>query len=177
MGSNYFNYHFKLGYCWCGCGTEIPIKRKGRNELQKYVSQHQHKGKYGKLAPGYKTGITEDKSRGYATIIRRHHKYADKRGRVYLHRYLKELDLSRYITPEYDVHHKDGNTRNNEPDNLMEILKSEHTILGNVKDMNGRTCILCKIKYEERLESNKRQWYRYKKGYICGACNMKIYKV
>src|SRR5688572_11076529 len=125
MKSEYLNKPFILGQCWCGCDTEIPIKRYGRNQLQRYILNHKNRGKLGKDAAHYKTGITEDKSRGYATIIRRHHKYRDNRNRVYLHRYLQELDLGRYITPEYDVHHIDGNTRNNKPENLMEILKSE----------------------------------------------------
>ena len=39
--------------------------------------------------------------------------------------------------------------------------------------MTGRTCLLCGIKFEERMESNKRQWYEYKTGFICSVCNMK----
>lgn len=127
MRSDYFNKPFILGKCWCGCGTDIPIRRHRKNLLQRYVSNHKNRGKYGKDAAHYKTGITEDKSRGYATIIRRHHPYRDSRDRVYLHRYLKELDLGYYITKEYDVDHINGDKRDNRPENLQVLLKADHT--------------------------------------------------
>lgn len=174
MKSDYLNYIFKWGYCWCGCGTELPSLRY-KWWIRRYISNHKNIGKFGKYSAHYKTGVTEDKSRGYATIIRRHHKYRDNRNRVYLHRYLKELDLGYYLTPEYDVHHKNEDKRDNSPENLEVLLKGDHTREHNpVVDMSGRKCLLCGIKYEERSESNKRQWYKYKKGYICTACSIKI---
>lgn len=127
MKTDYFNKKFILGKCWCGCGIDIPIKKPRRNELRRYILNHKNKGKYGKDSANYRTGITEDKSRGYATIIRRHHKYRDNRNRVYLHRYLKELDLGYYITPEYDVHHINYNKKDNRLENLQVLLKSDHT--------------------------------------------------
>lgn len=176
MRSDYLNHSFKWGYCWCGCDTELPSLRY-KWYLRRYIVNHKNRGKYGRDSSNYKTGIMEDKLRGYSTIFRRHHKYKDKRHRVYLHRYLKELDLGYYITPEYDVHHKDGNKRNNSPENLEVLLRGDHTREHNpVIDMTGRTCLLCGIKFEERKESNKRQWYEYKTGFICSACNIKIVK-
>ncbi len=175
MRSDYLNKSFKWGYCWCACGTELPSLRY-KWWLRRYINNHKNKGKFGKDSSNYKTGITEDKSRGYATIIRRHHPFADSRGRVYLHRYLKELDLGYYITKEYDVDHINKNTRDNSPENLRVLLKSDHTIYHKTVEMSDRICLLCGIKYEDRLESNKRQWYRYKKGYICGACNMELFR-
>ena len=172
MRSDYLNKLFKWGYCWCGCGTELPSLRY-KWWLRRYINNHKNRGKFGKDAAGYKTGITEDKSRGYATIIRRHHPYRDKRNRVYLHRYLKELDLGYYITKEYDVDHINGDKRDNSPENLQVLLKRDHTKRHNPEiDMSGRTCLLCKKKYEDLPESRKRQWYRYKKGYVCFYCYM-----
>ena len=167
-------------YCECpgkdgnGCKVLIPIIKKDHPVFQRFAFNHKNIGKFGKNAPGYKTGIIEDKKRGYATIIRRHHPYRDKNNRVYLHRYLKELDLGYYITREYDVHHINGDKRDNRPENLEVLLRGDHTRQHNpVIDMTGRTCLSCGIKYEERLESNKRQWYEYKNGFICSACNIK----
>jgi len=169
-------------YCECpgkdgnGCKTLIPIIKKDHPVFGRFAWQHQHIGKFGKEAVGYKTGMTEDKSRGYATIIRRHHPFRDKRNRVYLHRYLKELDLGYYITKEYDVHHKNEDKRDNSPENLEVLLKGEHTIYHQVIDMSDRVCLLCGITYEQRVESNKRQWYEFEIGYICTACSIRIKK-
>lgn len=173
MRSDYLNKSFKWGYCWCGCGIELPSLRY-KWWLRRYILNHKNRGKFGKDSSGYKTGIMIDKTRGYASIIRRHHPFADKRGRIYLHRYLKELDLGYYITKEYDVDHINGDKRDNSPENLRVLLKSDHTIHHHTIDMTGRTCLLCGIIYEERLETNKRQWYKFEIGYICSACNMKI---
>lgn len=161
MRSDYLNKSFKWGYCWCACGTELPSLRY-KWWLRRYIVNHKNRGKFGKDSSGYKNGMVEDKKRGYIIIARRHHKYAGTKGRIYLHRYLKELDLGRYITPEYDVHHIDRNTRNNEPENLMEILKSEHPVLEHTIDMSNRRCVKCKREFKDIPEAHRRQWYNNK---------------
>ena len=154
-----------------GCKSLIPVLKKDRPVFQRFAWQHQHIGKFGREAVGYKTGIVEDKSRGYATIMRRHHKYADKRGRVYLHRYLKELDLGYYITKEYDVDHIDKNTRNNAPENLRVLLKSDHTVYHHTIDMSNRRCVICNRKYEDIKVTHQRHWYENTT--VCFYCNLK----
>lgn len=171
MRSDYLNHSFKWGYCWCGCGTELPSLRY-KWWLRRYIVNHKNRGKLGRDAAGYKTGIIVDKSRGYATIMRRHHKYADKRGRVYLHRYLKELDLGHYITKEYDVDHINEDKRDNSPENLQVLLRGDHTRRHNpVIDMSNRVCIICNRKYEDISEAHRRQWYNNKT--TCFYCYLK----
>lgn len=40
-----------------------------------------------------------------------------------------EIDGKRYLSRDYDIHHIDENKRNNSPDNLMVLTKSEHMSL------------------------------------------------
>lgn len=40
-----------------------------------------------------------------------------------------EIDGKRYLKPEYDVHHIDGDKYNNEPNNLMVLTRAEHQAL------------------------------------------------
>jgi hypothetical protein len=69
------------------------------------------------------------------------HPYA-KRGYYREHRYVMEQKLGRYLTPEEEVHHIDGNGWNNAPENLRLIKnKSEHVKLehriGTYKHIHG----------------------------------------
>lgn len=161
--------------CACGCGEMIySINSIGRP--QKYKLGHWFRDIVGENHWKWKGGTYTDKQRGYITIIRRHHPYRNGSNKVYLHRYLKELDLGYYITKEYEVDHINGDKRDNRPENLQVLLKRVHRRKHTVIDMTNRKCILCGIKYEERVAPNKRQWYEYETGYICAACNIKIYK-
>ena len=36
------------------------------------------------------------------------------------------VDGKRYLSPDYDVHHKDGNRLNNAPQNLEVLTRSDH---------------------------------------------------
>lgn len=58
-----------------------------------------------------------------------------KKKYVYLHRAVMEQKLGRYLKPDEQVDHKDGNKANNSPKNL-ELIKrgphqKEHTLRGN----------------------------------------------
>ncbi len=171
MKSDYLNKQFIWGKCWCGCGIDLPSLRY-KWWLRRYLLNHKNKGKFGKDSAHYKTGITEDKSRGYVIIIRRGHKYRDKRNRVYLHRYLKELDLGYYITKEYDVDHINGDKRDNRPENLQVLLKGDHTRKHKPEiDMSSRICIICNRGYDDISKLHRRQWYNNKT--TCFYCYLK----
>lgn len=67
-------------------------------------------------------------SRGkYKAVIIPSHPYADKRGRVGLHRYIVEQKIGRYLLPTEVIHHIDGNVDNNDPLNLEITNSSEHS--------------------------------------------------
>ena len=74
---------------------------------------------------------------GYRLIRDIDHPFANCDGFVFKHRLVAEkylltnensveIDGKRYLSPEFDVHHKDRNRLNNDPDNLMILTKSEH---------------------------------------------------
>ena len=67
-------------------------------------------------------------------------------GYVYYHRYVASQKIGRWLTPEEHVHHIDGNKLNNDPDNLMILSSSEHSILENLQRYGEREikyCIIC----------------------------------
>jgi len=59
------------------------------------------------------------------------HPHGEKRGDrdkryVYLHRAVMENTLGRYLKPEEEVDHIDGNKTNNDPSNLKLRMRGEH---------------------------------------------------
>jgi len=57
------------------------------------------------------------------------HPRSNSKGLYPLHRVLMENMLEKYLTYNEIVHHKDGNTQNNNLDNLEVLTRSEHTRL------------------------------------------------
>lgn len=74
---------------------------------------------------------------GYKTIYCPDHPFAPKDGHIFEHRLVAEKYLlteensvevngKRYLRPDYDVHHKDFDRLNNDPENLQVMTKREH---------------------------------------------------
>lgn len=57
-------------------------------------------------------------SEGYVLVKCPAHPHASKDGYVREHRLVMEHEIGRYLRPEEEVHHEDGNPRNNDPHNL-----------------------------------------------------------
>lgn len=55
---------------------------------------------------------------GYVLLRMPDHPDADVRGYIYEHRVVMEATIGRRLLPTEQVHHIDGNTMNNRPDNL-----------------------------------------------------------
>ena len=64
---------------------------------------------------GYSYAVTEPK-----------HPRANSKGLYPLHRVLMENKLGRLLAPGEHVHHIDGNKRNDDPENLAVLTRSEH---------------------------------------------------
>lgn len=54
------------------------------------------------------------------------HPYKDRAGYIREHRLVMEQYLGRYLEPNEEVHHLDGNKLNNDIDNLVVLTKQEH---------------------------------------------------
>jgi uracil-DNA glycosylase family 4 len=66
-----------------------------------------------------------------------------------IHRWVYEQITGESLTPEFDIHHKDGNHFNNSPDNLEKLLKSKHSLIH--KDGRYRaTMRLVQVSHERR---------------------------
>lgn len=66
-------------------------------------------------------------SKGYLLQRLPNHPFSNSDGYVAAHRVVMERIIGRYINPrEFDVHHKDGDVKNNDPINLQLLTKSEH---------------------------------------------------
>jgi uncharacterized protein YlaI len=166
---------FVLGFCACGCGTEINIRHT--HYLKKYVKGHHMRIRKGKLSNGYKRGYYF--SNGYKFLLRPRHKYCDSGGYVLEHRYIMELQLGRYLTKKEVVHHKipveQGGT--NDLENLQLLnSQAEHMAIHNPKkDMSDRRCSLCGSDetYIEK-EFNTPHWHNSENGLLCQKCYDRI---
>lgn len=90
-----------------------------------HTPRHERKGKvgWGNKNPFWKGGRTVT-PHGYVLIrVGVDHPLADCRGYAYEHRLVASAMLGRTIKPHEQVHHLDGNRRNNSPDNL-EVMQS-----------------------------------------------------
>lgn len=73
-------------------------------------------------AKGYRTHNTA----GYVLILDKGHPGATKGGYVYEHRLAMERKLGRFLQPNENVHHLNGNPSDNRIENLVLMTTSEH---------------------------------------------------
>ncbi len=81
---------------------------------------------------------------GYSYIWVPDHPKKNKRGYVAEHRLYFEQYYNCCLLPWIELHHKDGNIKNNfDINNLQPVTKSEHLSITKTKDMSERICLLC----------------------------------
>lgn len=154
--NNYKRSHKKEGYLNCECPIckekfhlkpyqlnngshnhycSIECHRIAKKEYMKGNKNHQYGLKGSKNA----TWKSDKKVTNYGYIKVRclNHPYKDSDDMVFEHRLVAEkyllneensieIDGKRYLKPEYIVHHKDMNKKNNKADNLEIMTLSEH---------------------------------------------------
>jgi len=75
-------------------------------------------GSPGAKHPGWKGGRLVD-DQGYVRLHRPDHPFANRAGYVLEHRLAMEMKLKRYLRREEVVHHRNGKTGDNRPENLQ----------------------------------------------------------
>jgi hypothetical protein len=73
----------------------------------------------GPLAGGYRGTNVKVSQEGRVRFLHPTHPGADRFGFIFLHRWVAEQTLGRYLRPGEVVHHIDGNPRDNDPENLL----------------------------------------------------------
>lgn len=161
------------------CGEYKPLEAKGlckkcydkkRDKIRKY-------SKFGKKR--YRS-----KDHGYYIIYKPHYPYSNPRnGYVREHRYIMYIYLSilnnkvTYIEG-FDVHHKNGNIKDNRIQNLELIIRSDHSKIHN--PIIDRTNIFCNICKSTTTQKSKKKlngkyydhWYNdIPEGNLCVYCH------
>jgi hypothetical protein len=108
------------------CGKEVATYRSpsARSSFTTKFCSLECLGKYqsGKGNPAWSGG--KHKQNGYIVVFMPDHPYADCKGYVYEHRLVAEQKIGRYLKPNEVVHHINGDTAYNHPDNLM-VFKNQ----------------------------------------------------
>jgi hypothetical protein len=114
------------GLCQCGCGGTTNTATDNhykcgykRGEPLKFIHGHNK--------AHWKGG--KSNSNGYNIIYNPEHPKADAKGYVYEHILVCEKVLGKFLPPKAVVHHVDGNTKNNEPDNLVVCQNQSYHLL------------------------------------------------
>lgn len=112
------------------------------NKLKKVLYKGEGNHQYG--LRGSKNASWKDKEHvtfyGYIEVEGADHPFENSEHKMFEHRIIAEKYLlteensiivngNSYLSPEYVVHHKDGNKKNNSVDNLQVMTKAEHTKL------------------------------------------------
>lgn len=111
--------------CECGCGEPAPIAKENnarwnciKGMPKRFI--HGHSGKFysGNKGKDWKGGISIH-TKGYILKTQPDHPRANFRGYVFLHILVVEKALGKHIPKTSDVHHLDGNVKNNSNSNLV----------------------------------------------------------
>ena len=68
--------------------------------------------------PENRTSISNSTEKGYVTVYAPEHPFATKQGVIKEHRLVMEQMVGRYLERFENVHHKNGNRKDNRPENL-----------------------------------------------------------
>lgn len=113
----------------------------------------------------------ESKNRTHRVYYQHHGEW--KKTPVFLHRKIYE-DYFGPIPEGYHIHHKDGDTENNSPNNLKAISQKEHMSLESSKRWKDKNWVNKRKTYyqseEHKKKASEAQKNRKKTSYVCELC-------
>ena len=134
----------------CGKTFKVYPSHTGRRECCSIKCANKVRGKLTKSGsgnPAWKDGTTVH-SDGYLYLSVKGHPFTSNGNYVFEHRlvmeqwmresapnhkFLVEINGTKYLNPDISVHHIDGNKRNNKPKNLLACTNSSHHLIHNGK--------------------------------------------
>lgn len=183
---------FTLGFCKCGCGTQLKTVRTSEGYLKRHERFHFFPRLSGPKHYNWKGGIKV--SKGYVTVLDRTNplvnpKYPYSRQ----HRDVMESYLGRRLTKDEIVHHIDENPLNNDLSNLEVMTRAEHAKHhheGNHRrDYSKCSCFICNSKNttlsKDKGSQNLRpRWHKIKEHnnnetdqkWECHKCYLRRYR-
>lgn len=106
------------------------------------------------------------------------HPNAIKHGYVLEHRVVMENKIGRLLRKNEEVHHKNGNTHDNNPENLEIMLHGEHQKFHTTKYPNGHyidlVCENCGKRFKRRY-NNRPEVKGTKRAFCSRRCNGLFY--
>lgn len=115
---------------------------------------------------------------GYIEVYQPDHPHPIHGHNVLEHRLMIERHIGRYLRPNEEVHHINGDRQDNRLENLQLMTKSEHQTLERMIDMSDRICSICENRDTgtTRHKVGKRpHWVHIDDMLVCTFCYDKIY--
>ena len=150
-------------FCQCGCGEEIAFISTG-NKPQKFKWGHNTRGDKSNFWKG------SNYVSPYISIkAPKDHPFKTTEGLILEHRYVWEQHNNAILLPCGNVHHINGNKKDNRIENLQAMTHAQHLSLHKSVDKSNRRCKICNGK--TYFTRNREMWHGNESdGFLCHKC-------
>lgn len=125
--------HSAVAFCIRKYNITVPHRDKYRyvdksKAVKQGLKERFPEGRFGEQASNWKGGRAVTAG-GHIYVYSPEHPHRTKQGYVMEHRLVMEKHLGRYLEPTEDIHHINGDKKDNRIENLKLLSRSEHTKL------------------------------------------------